>query len=82
MSELFPAESVSVDSPRLKWMKKYGVQVYDFKSPGESPETGSHKRWAAGTGILNYCEGDTELEAISEWAKSHGIALWDEPVKA
>lgn len=80
MSELFPAEQVSVDSPRLRWLKKHDVATIDFKEGGED-ERGEYKRWAAGTtnhDNTRWQQGDTEDEAIANWAKAHNVPLWNE----
>ena len=41
-NELFPAEAVTMDSPRLAWMKRHGLQVFHTPIDGlcECPETG------------------------------------------
>lgn len=77
MSELFPAEQVSVDSPRLRWLKKHDIHTFD-RGEGGSDELGDFERWSAGTGACNYVDGATEDEAIANWAKAHCLLLWNE----
>jgi hypothetical protein len=65
------------DSPRLAWMKRYGVKTFDRGYSG-TDEMGDFERWTAGVGASNYVDGATEDEAIANWAKEHGLKLWNE----
>ena len=79
--ELFAVTEVSMDSPRLRWMKKHGVQTrYDgdcyiawvgdldeaIEHGGADPEAGG------------YAEASTEDDAILLLANAHGLRLWNE----
>lgn len=75
MKELFTI--TPCDSPRLKWMKKYEIQTFD-RGVGGSDELVDFERWSAGCGESNYVDGATEDEAIANWAKAHGVPLWNE----
>lgn len=92
MSELFPIESVTCDSPRLAWMKRHNLETERIPEGGpgcESPETGDDiPAWVCRVKKQNpnfstYCDreiggGDTEDEAIQQWALNAGIRLWFE----
>ena len=85
--ELFPAASVAMDSPRLRWMKKHGVHTE--KLPDES---GLERTWYAWVGDFNeaiehggddpnaggYALAETEDDAILLIAKANGLRLWNE----
>ena len=78
--ELFPAESVTVKSPRLRWMEKHRVQTY--KSPKMADED---YPWNAWTGELDealnadsYGSGRTEEDAVVSWALKNDVMLWHE----
>ena len=68
--ELFPAESVTGKSPRLRWMERHGVTTRC-----------SGTFWFAGKGEPIQGQlgcGKTEDEAITAWAKANGVRLWNE----
>lgn len=87
-NELFPTEAVTMDSPRLAWMKRLGLQVWRTPIDGlcECPETGEEiKAWSCCTiqeldrlSIRAVGTGDTEEEACVEWARKHHEPLWNE----
>lgn len=92
--ELFPIESVAMDSPRLAWMKRVGI-VTLHSCPGDEWHT-----WMAGLqswhpdkasdpfdfffaetsqhGDSRIGEGDTEDEAIAHLCRRRSIRLWNE----
>lgn len=91
-TELFPAASVAMDSPKLAWLKSRGLITW--RTPGlvgdeESPETGEPiKAWtcmsesALEDGDLHdTATGDTEHEACANYAIKHAIPLWNEATK-
>lgn len=85
--ELFPIEAVTLDSPRLAWIKRHGLQVWRTPLEGlcECPETGHEiKEWTCCT--LQEMErlsfracglGDTAEEACIDWANKHHEPLWN-----
>lgn len=84
-TELFAPETVAMKSPRLLWLESNDIRTADCGSGGDSPETGEYKRWCCWSGDMGQAmsdgplaEGDTEDEAITEWAKMHDIRLWNE----
>jgi hypothetical protein len=69
------------DSPRLRWMKKHNVETRDDIKIDEYPESA----FFAWSGDLNDAidnvrlgSGDTELDAITDWAIKNGVRLWNE----
>ena len=88
--EMFPADSVAMDSPRLAWMKKHGIITY--RSPVEPVcwFAGFQDWWpklqgvhffaeeTANNGDMRVGEGVTEDGALVELAKYEGIKLWNE----
>lgn len=79
--ELFTDAAVAMDSPRLRWMKKHGVQTrYDgdcyiawvgyfyeaIGHGGDDPDA------------FGYAEASTEDDAILLLAKAKGLRLWNE----
>lgn len=85
MSELFPPESVSMKSPRLEWLERHRLVLHDFGAGGESPETGmDFKRWVCRVQEPDFTErdcgahGDTQEDAIADWARRNGVKLWNE----
>ena len=82
MSELFTIPETP--SPRLAWMRKHGVETHKTEHyiPGDEDEFGNAiHRWYACRGELNTktaCGGATEQEALCEFAKFHGLRLWNE----
>ncbi len=91
-NELFPAEAVTMDSPRLAWMKRHGLQVFHTPIDGlcECPETGEEiKAWSCCTlqeldrlSIRAVGTGDTEEAACVEWARKHHEPLWNQDTPA
>jgi hypothetical protein len=53
-------------SPRLLWLEKHGVWIYEFNTSYE----------AAARGVTG--KGRTEYDAIVDLAKKLGIKLWNE----
>ena len=86
MSEPLLFDVPPQDSPRLAWMKIYDIHTQDTGQEGECPEMGhDFKRWGCWSGDMGdamasdeFSEGDTEGEAIADWAKRHGVLLWNE----
>ncbi len=88
--ELFPAEAVTMLSPRLAWMKRHGLETEHLPNGGtECPETGSEiPHWICRVVKLNpnfshYKQreigmGDTEDDACADYAKNAGVRLWNE----
>ena len=79
MTELFNLPETP--SPRLAWMRKHGVWIRENReiNPGdESPETGEtiYPFKAFGNQFVGY--GNTEDEAIADFAKRAGVRLWNE----
>jgi len=83
MSELFPAESVAMKSPRLRWMDKHGIKC-DFSTYSEPG-----REWCAyfvlrcsPGGVptdLDACGfGPTATDALQDIAMLHLIPLWNE----
>lgn len=93
-AELFPPESVAVDSPRLQWIARHEVITGNFPGMDESTWLAGFKHWwgkpytdDAGaffcheTGHNGDCrlgEGDTEDEAIAHLCRRHRVPLWNE----
>ena len=84
MKELFAPETVSSDSPRLRWMKKHHLITY--RSPHLTDEEEPWSCWdgrlelATGAMLQNMAEGITEDDAIANWALHNGVKLWNEEV--
>lgn len=92
MSELFPAESIASESPRLRWMRRHNLETERIPEGGpgvESPETGDDipafvcRIKKQNPNFSTYCDreiggGDTEEEAIIDFAIHAGIPLWNE----
>jgi hypothetical protein len=92
--ELFPAESVQMDSPRLAWIKKHGVVTYFHHNEAHGwpptwfagfqkwwPELSGFDFWANET--ARNCESrcacaGTEDEALTQLAVYYRIPLWNE----
>lgn len=87
MNELFPAESVTMDSPRLAWMKRHGIITYRH-CPGHGIETtwlAGFQEWWPNLSGIHFCaeetahnggsrigEGNTEREALASL-----MTCWD-----
>lgn len=79
--ELFPLDSICMDSPRLRWMKKHCVETLRTGQGGaESPETGElifdWYAWRAWEG--KRYGGHSEEDAIQEMAAALKLPLWNE----
>ena len=79
--ELFPAESVAVPSPRLRWFAKHGVQTH-FCKEVDPDET---EPWSAWSGDLQTAIdkdtivlGLTEDDVLCAWAKANNVRMWNE----
>ena len=79
--ELFTDSAVSMDSPRLRWMKKHGVQTRPdgdgyiawIGDLDEAIEHGGADPEAGG-----YAEASTEDDAILLIAQANHLRLWNE----
>jgi hypothetical protein len=72
MSDLFTIEESL--SPRLAWMQKHGITAMQS-------ESGPWTAWSSliqGRTAQNLGFGDSEDEAITQWALKLGISLWNE----
>lgn len=82
--ELFPAEAVTMDSPRLAWMKRHRVQTAHSDHPVDPDE--SDDCWVAWIervegerlGPKNAATGETEQEALWRIAIKFSLPLWNE----
>lgn len=78
--ELFPLDSVCMDSPRLAWMKRHGVTVkaHEVGELTESPETGAtiYPWYAERAGLERVWGGYTSDHAMQELAESLKLPLW------
>jgi hypothetical protein len=85
VKELFEIE-VS-ESPRLKWIRGHALRTHYDKdvSPGDECEISGEKLypWVAFTGAPNFPRpdagyGNTEDEALCDWAIKMEVRLWNE----
>lgn len=82
--ELFPAEAVTMESPRLAWMKKYGVKTHHAAhlSEDEQPWCAWFSTDEGSNGVPDNPDecgyGSTELEAVGALACESGTKLWNE----
>jgi hypothetical protein len=70
---LFPLPAV--DSPRLKWIKRYAVEIQfcPYCEPGDLFP------WIVTSVLHTYPgEGNTEQEALRDFALNNGLKLWNE----
>ena len=76
--ELFPSESVTVKSPKLRWMERHGVTVGPLEFKPSHPDDFRHafSVIAEGRGFAGY--GNSEQEALRNWAKAAMVRLWNE----
>ena len=79
--ELFTDAAVAMDSPRLRWMKKHGVQTRPdgdcyIAWIGDLDEAIEH-RWAD-PDACGYERASTEDDAILLIAKAYHLRLWNE----
>lgn len=88
-TELFPAETVAMESPRLRWMKRHDVTLIENKhvKPGQECEL-------TGEPVARFCAsrvgnkglysgsqagfGQTAEEACADLAQRNGWRLWNE----
>lgn len=87
-NELFPPETVAMDSPKLAWLKRYQLITEhdpEMQPDTESPETGENLlAWVCfevGKVENRYGYGNTEDEAYADFAIKAGISLWNEETK-
>lgn len=91
--ELFPVETVSMDSPRLAWIKKHGVVTYHSfpNEPDHCWFAGFQEWWPKLTDRVDFfchetgwngdsrlAEGETEDEALATLARYYELPLWNE----
>lgn len=81
--ELFPISAVSKESPKLVWIRRHGIKT-NFD---DSLELEEHP-WSAWQGNLDYAieadnfgTGETEEDAIVNWARRNEVRLWNEEGK-
>lgn len=91
-SELFPAETVAMESPRLRWMKRHDVKTKKRTDLNRDVEP-----WEAWTGEYDFALeetlkgvkcypdaspflawGKTEDDALLHLAENNGWKLWNE----
>lgn len=89
--ELFPPSECAAESPRHAWIAKYGLTTRDNGAAGEDEFGTEYGRWSAwmepiplhqDMPSIRYQnltgEGDTEDEALADWARRHGVRMWFE----
>lgn len=92
--QLFPPTTGAALSPRLAWLRKHGLEIFcqDQEVVGIiCPENGETvKAWLCGRTEQTFCQdtmnerwievnaGDTADEACANYAKAHGLRLWNE----
>ena len=88
--DLFP--TAVQPSPRLQWLEAHSIGIAEnpnFVTPGQECDlTGKEvfkfavKGWKDFNGImrlLKVCgEGNTEEDAVADWARKAGVRLWNE----
>jgi len=76
-NELFPESQMSSESPRLKWIKRYGVVIgWD-----EQDEEYTAAAYSVKQGRRVYGYGGDDLEALAMLAQRLGVKLWNEEEK-
>lgn len=78
--EFFDLSTVTKDTPRLAWMKRWQLETYKSKHFEDEDEPwvcwskfeSSHPHDGCAT------TGETEHDAITKWAIKKGIRLWNE----
>lgn len=70
--ELFPASTVTVESPRLSWIRRHSLTL----------ERCDHSRlkfcaWSPFP-MTDVSYGVTEDDALADWARRNGVRLWNE----
>ena len=78
--ELFPPSTVAGESPRLRWIKQYGLTVLPTN---QVPHWQDDPRMAyklEAVSNFSACRGfgDTEDDALADWAHTRGVRLWNE----
>lgn len=73
---LFNLDEFAQDSPKRAWIKKHKLTV-SFDETCEEPWVCYDEK------ILfeddsTWGTGDTELDALSDWASKHNVKLWNE----
>jgi hypothetical protein len=84
--ELFPSETVTMDSPKLAWLKKHGLTTSYAENVGDAKdEFGNQaKPWTCAKIILggrcigSMGYGDTEEDACADFAEKYDLLLWNE----
>lgn len=72
--ELFPIESVAMDSPRLAWLKRHRICTSENLV---SDPTLNFSAWIQDQPYeVSY--GETEDEALMRLAVTYGISMWNE----
>ena len=71
MSTLFPLPKTP--SPRLRWMQRHGLIVTRYNPGGKyyCLSDSTELNWVVG-------DGDTEDEAVTNWARKAMVKLWNE----
>jgi len=69
---LFPDTEGAQKSPKLLWLESHGLTVRLNPAAHQKP-------WICSTSSIDFGCGDTEDEAIAEWAIANGKRLWNEP---
>ncbi len=87
-SEMFAPEAVAMLSPKLLWVQTHDLHVWhtpDLVGDEEDDQGNEIKPWtcakmSAGGPALSRCgTGDTEEEALADYAAKHGLGLWNQP---
>ena len=77
--DLFP-DAVG-DSPKAAWFKQHGIKTHDRGAGdlGEGDATGERiLRWTC-EGVRGHTGyGDTEDEALADWARRNRVRFWNE----
>lgn len=78
MNELFPVESVTMDSPRLAWMKRHGLVISLCLMVDRNPWTCRKEQKQEGVAFQVIGIGETEEEACMDYAMKEDIPSWNE----
>lgn len=67
-------------SPRLLWMEKHGIEIEQESDPklGNFWWAWSTKYSGEDPDSAISMIGDTEEDAVFQWARMHGVPLWNE----
>lgn len=92
MNELFPVESVTMDSPRLAWMKRHGLCAYhspaldgaecEFTDVPIRPWTCCSASQPIDILFGRFGVGNTEEEACLDYAMKEDIPNWTQQPNA